>query len=202
MLAAFTAQDGGMLSGLDTSTGKLEWQDILDRWEGHEEGEIMQQAIEMLCSSRLSFRGFIQPRVRKCLDVLDAESPEAADFGFKAGDSAEQMKEKLEVAWQNASYNSRCTIQEMAKEPPMARFAVAQDFRDAVLRTGGESHSKELWRRFYNENRGNIWPEQFQKLEGDTRLRKEWEDAVGRLRGIATTLADSVTPAVARTKEK
>jgi len=189
VLSAFTAEDGGKLGRLDREDGKNEWQNLRDRWEGHEGGEIMRHAIETLCSAGLSFRGFIQPRVRQCIDVLDGDSAASKNFGFIPGDSAEDVKEKLELAWENASFNCREAIDKMAKEPSMARFAAVEDFRDAVLHTGGEDQAKAAWMLFYHDNRGDVWPEQFEKLDADTHLRKEWEKAVRSLKDAASSLS-------------
>ena len=192
LLGAFTAEDGGMLGRLDRPVGKDEWQDLLDRWEGHQDGETVRRAIQTLRSASLSFRGFIQPRVRECIDVLDSNSEAAKDFAYIPGDSADEVKNKLEAAWSNACFNCRSAIDEMATEPSMARFAAAEDFRDAVLHTGGEGHAKTVWRLFYHENRGDVWPKQFQQLEADTRIRKEWDNAVRLLTDATGSLSVAV----------
>ena len=192
LLGAFTAEDGGMLGRLDRPVGKDEWQDLLDRWEGHQDGETVRRAIQTLRSASLSFRGFIQPRVRECIDVLDSDSEAAKDFAYIPGDSADEVKNKLEAAWSNACFNCRSAIDEMATEPSMARFAAAEDFRDAVLHTGGEGHAKTVWRLFYHENRGDVWPKQFQQLEADTRIRKEWDNAVRLLTDATGSLSVAV----------
>ena len=192
LLNVFTQDEGGMLGRLDKPEGKDEWQDLLDRWEGHQAGDTMRRAIETLRSANLSFRGFIQPRVRQCLDVLDSDSAASKSFAYIPGDSAAEVKDKLEAAWSNACFNCKATIEDMSKEPSMARFAVVEDFRDAVLRSGGGAYAMAAWWLFYNENRGDVWPDQFKKLESDSRLRKEWDNAVNLLRDAATSLSGSI----------
>jgi energy-coupling factor transporter ATP-binding protein EcfA2 len=190
---AFSAESGGKLGCLE---GVEAWEDLLARWKGQAGEEVMCRTIETFLTAGLSFRGFIQPRVRECLDVLGdpdvLRDPEASKgFAFTPGDTPEQVKEKLELAWENACYECKLAIDKMGKEPAMARFAAASDFRDALLRTGGEK-SKDLWRLFYEENRGEIWKKQFDELESGTRLRKEWENAVRPLRDAANSLAGTV----------
>lgn len=190
-LAAFTAESCGKLGRLERPEGTDPWDDLLVRWRGHSGEEVMCSTINKLRTASLSFRGFIQPRVRDCLDVLDGDSVAAKDFAFTPGDTPEIVKEKLEAAWENACFNCKSTIEEMAREPAMARFAAAEDFRDAVLRTGGAANAMALWHLFYGENRGEIWKEQFDMLEAGTRLRKEWENAVKTLKDAALSLAAS-----------
>jgi hypothetical protein len=182
ILKAFESEKGGALKGLQCPEGSDLWQVILKRLEGLDGGEEMQKAIRQLLSSGLSFRGFIQPRVRKCLDVLDADSPAAADFEYSAGDSVDNVMEKIGMAWENACFNCKSMIEEMAKEPAMARFAVAEDFREAVLHTGGENRSREIWHQFYKQSRPEIWPKEFTQLEAETLMRKEWESMIQALR--------------------
>ena len=186
------ADEGGRLNRLHADEGESPWQTLLDRWKGHEGGDVMVHAIDLLMSAGLSFRGFIQPRVRHCIDVLDSDSTAAQPFGFVAGDIAELVREKLEMAWQRASYNCKSVIQEMASEPAMARFAAAEDFREAILHSGGEARAKQIWSLFYHEGRAELWPDEFGQLEADTRLRKEWEACVNILREASTRLAEAV----------
>lgn len=172
----------GRLANLDVSNDENSWGRLMELWEGHDGGHVMQHAINLLINAGLSFRGFIQPRVRHCLDVLDSDSPEAIPFCYVPGDTAQNVKDKLELAWQKACFNCRSEIEEMSKEPAMARFAAIEDFRDSILHTGGAEQSKAMWHLFYHENRAEIWPEQFAQLEGNTRLRREWENAVAVLK--------------------
>jgi hypothetical protein len=141
-------------------------------------------------SAGLSFRGFIQPRVRHCLDVLDSESPDAEPFCFIPGDTSKDTKDKLELAWERACFKCRGKIEDMAKEPAMARIAAAEDFRESILRTGGAYRSRESWHMFYHENRAEIWPEEFTELEANTHLRKEWENAIRALSEAAEAIGN------------
>jgi hypothetical protein len=188
ILSVLQKDDGGRLARLDIE-GNDTWQTIRNRLERHEGGEVMAHAVDMLLTAGLSFRGFIQPRVRHCLDVLDSDSPEAGPFLFSAGDTTELVRDKLEMAWQNACFNCRSIVEDMAKEPAMARFAAAEDFREAILHSGGEASAKDLWRLFYEDNRAEVWPDEFTKLEGETRLRREWDTSVDSLRRSAASLA-------------
>jgi hypothetical protein len=171
--------ENGRLSRLHTNNDP--WETLLARWDEQSQGEAVSHAIRMLRESSLSFRGFIQPRVRHCLDVLDSASPEAATFIFEAGDDEEAVIDKLEAAWEKACFDCRSDIDKMAKEPPMARFAAVEDFRGAVLHTGGGA-AKDKWELFYHHNRAEIWPDDFAQLDENTRMRQEWTDAIADLR--------------------
>jgi hypothetical protein len=185
ILSSLQREDGGKLAGLQSMSSNL-WETLVSRWEGLPESRTMIHAIELLLSASLSFRGFIQPRVRGCLDVLDSDSTEAALFVFAAGDDAATSKEKLELAWQNACFACRGAIEEMAHEPNMARFAAVEDFRGAILHSGGDA-AKQAWHLFYYHNRADIWKDDFAQLEADTRMRLEWEAAVKNLRDSAAS---------------
>jgi len=185
ILSSLQREDGGKLAGLQSMSSNL-WETLVSRWEGLPESRTMIHAIELLLSASLSFRGFIQPRVRGCLDVLDSDSTEAALFVFAAGDDAATSKEKLELAWQNACFACRGAIEEMAHEPNMARFAAVEDFRGAILHSGGDA-AKQAWHLFYYHNRADIWKDDFAQLEEGTRMRREWDAAVKNLRESAAS---------------
>lgn len=191
LLLAFKSEEGGRLIRLQGEPPENLWAILLKLWEGHQDGEIMCNAINKLLSASLSFRGFIQPQIRKCLDVLDSSSPNAAPFAATPGDSPEIVKEKLEMAWEKACYDSQQEIKKLSKIPSMAKFATVEDFVDATLRSGGAIGAEKRWNVFYGENRGEIWPDVFEKLEADTRLRKEWELAVSKLNEASSRLIES-----------
>ena len=163
---------------------------LMDRWIGLRKGDEMHHAIELFMTSGLSFRGFIQPRVRHCLDVFDSDCQEAKPFCHSPGDTSAQVKDKIELAWQKASFNCKSQIEDMAKEPAMARFAALEDFREAVINMGGEAQAKTAWRLFYTHYRADIWPKEFSQLAADTALRKEWEVAVRSLSETSKSLFD------------
>lgn len=184
ILSSLQREDGGKLVGLLSSSNP--WETLVARWEGLPESGTITHAIELLLSASLSFRGFIQPRVRSCLDVLDSDSPESSLFIFAAGDDASTSKEKLELAWKNACFACRDAIEEMAHEPNMARFAAIEDFRGAIMHSGGDA-AKRAWHLFYYHNRAEIWKDDFDQLESDTRIRREWDAAVKNLRESAAS---------------
>lgn len=183
-LGVLMSDQGGKLNALLEHEDEP-WKALAGHWGGHDGEVVMVRAIDLLVNASLSFRGFIQPRVRRRLDVLDTDdtdSQAASPYSFAVGDSSQTVKDKLEFAWGRACYRCRAKIEKMAKEPAMARFAAIEDFREAILHSGGETKAKETWHSFYNENRADVWPDEFGRLEGDTRLRKEWENAVQALK--------------------
>jgi len=206
----FERLNSGLDEGFDEVKGKLvdalmleEWgrlgliqkdeqvsslDNIKELWKGHADADLVLSAIELLEANRLSFRSFIQPRVRGSLDCLDENCPSHNHFQVRAGESPSDALDKLSAAWDVACRDARKAILELAKEPSMARFAAAEDFADAILREGGADRAKERWSNFYSENRSEIWPAQFQALEANTRLRKQWQDVCEILQNAARNL--------------
>lgn len=190
VLAVLCDDDGGNLANLESKTPS--WNNITTRWKGLPLEHSMIHAFELLLTSHLSFRGFIQPRVRECLDVLDERSKKADPFRAPEGDGsplekAGRSREKLKMAWDNAAYKARAAIEEMAFEPNMARFAALEDFRGTILHTDGEG-AREAWHLFYLHSRAEVWPTEFAQLEADTQLRKEWDEAVNELRSACANI--------------
>jgi len=183
------SESGGQLEGLLGSESDEDALTLLSQnWADYENGEAFAHAVDLLIDASLSFRGFIQPRVRECLNVLDSSSSKAASFAYAPGDTYKLVADKLECAWESACYDSEQAIREMAKEPSMARFAAIEDFREAIVRTGGAENAKQNWQLFYGEIRAEVWPTQFEQLEEDTRQRREWENAVKSLQNTAGKL--------------
>ncbi len=141
----------------------------------------MVHAIELLLNERLSFRGFIQPRVRQCLDVLNGDYAANDPYRYEGDDDAAIVLEKLELAWEQACDQIRNAIDGMAMEPSMAHFAAVEDFCDTVLRSGGTTKSRDRWYLFYRKNRSDVWPEAFTALEAESRLLEEWRIQVKEL---------------------
>jgi len=188
VLDVFESQNAGKLENVKSDAFANKWKELMDLWQGHFEQEIVTHAVELFLASGLSFRGFIQPRVRQALDVLDTSSKVAADFVFAPGDSIDEVIEKLTMAWEQATAVCREEMRRMAKEPSMARFAAVEDFVDAIVRQGGEQQAKDRWRLFYRELRSEIWKDDFAQLEADTRLRKDWDHAVASIQEAANLL--------------
>lgn len=190
VLEILLSDSGGKLASLVADDEARSWQILMDRWSGLRKGEEMRHAIELFMTSGLSFRGFIQPRVRHCLDVLDNDCPVAAPFCHSAGNTSAEMKDKIELAWQRACFNCKSEIEEMAKEPAMARFAAIEDFREAIVHTGGAAQAMTAWLSFYRQNRPDIWPKEFSQVAADTALRKDWEKTVRSLSEASKHLSD------------
>ena len=189
LLEPMKSNSGGKLEVPLSAFGGESWEGIKDLWKGHADETLIVHAIDLLLSSGLSFRGFIQPRVRTALDVLDSGSEEAQDFAHVPGDSIKIVVEKLQLAWTKALSDCKHTMSEIAVEPSMARFAAAEDFVDTIIRADGPHAAKERWNLFYRELRSEIWRNEFAILEAETKLRKDWEAQVATLTTAAAQLA-------------
>ncbi len=187
-VTAFLSPNGGRLN-LKSGSTREALTDLSKRWESHEDAEKVQHAIARLLEARLSFREFIQPRIRATLDVLDEKAEAAKAFAFTPADTTEKLREKLVLAWEDACYKCRNLLNDLAGEPSMALFATIQDFADDIIRNGGADAAQQRWFLFYSSERNTAWPDQFGQLEADTALRREWENAVTSLKTAANSLS-------------
>jgi len=181
-------QDGGKLGFI--GDGDDFWEGLVKLWDEHDEADrlIVTRLINRLRSATLSFRGLIQPRIRKCLEVLDQRSVQARDYNFRAGDSPQEVRDKLEMAWDNCLFECEKEIRVPATEVAMSLLAIAEDFVDAFLREGGADAAKERWKGFFYWHRNEVWPDHFENLEAESSIRRQWEGAVKQLLETANLL--------------
>ncbi|MGB3507877.1 MAG: hypothetical protein WBA93_01250 [Microcoleaceae cyanobacterium] len=126
----------------------------------------------------LSYRGFIQHRIRKCLNGL---TPDKTTLKLSTSPTAEEVMTNLKTLHAEAVYECENALEDLLTEPSQAGFAIVEEFLDRVLRAEGV---KIEWRIFLNQERSNIWPDEFELLGERTRLRQEWLTA---LDAVATT---------------
>jgi hypothetical protein len=122
----------------------------------------------------LSYRGFIQHRVRQQLDRLTPD-----DVGKflkeKPVDSAKHVRFWLESMYDASVGSINMAFTEWVQEPNQVAFAIVEELIDAVIRAQG---AMQEWRDFYAEERGTIWQKQFDLISGNTALRQQWNQAV------------------------
>ena len=121
--------------------------------------------LELLDSFRLNYRSFAQHRIRKALSCLD---PMDKDF----------MPNILQDVYEQAIYELRKKFDGtngIYPEPNSAAFAIAEEFKDIMIRSGTEEQLMNEWRRFYWPIRGDIWPNEY----GNSQKRR---DAYARMR--------------------
>lgn len=185
---ALMSDDGGRLGNLECPEGMSKLQNLKEYWQAYKGGDVVVRAIDVLMQNSLSFRGFIQPRIRQCLDALDPDSLEAENYKCAGGDTPEIAAERLSEAWKGVGYRIRQPIEALIKEPSMAMFASVEDFADSLLRAGGVEQAKQRWKVFFGQNFGEIWKSEFEALEVSLRMRKRWDAAVQQI----VTLSDKL----------
>ncbi len=130
---------------------------------------------EILADFELSYRGFIQHRIRRHLDILTPN--EAASLKLSQSPNASQVLECLHTAHSEAIYRCENALEDLLNEPSQAAFAIVEEFIDRVLRAAGV---EDEWRIFLDRTRSQIWSE-FQDLDRLRTIQKEWLESVDRL---------------------
>lgn len=132
----------------------------------------LKQACTVLAAFQLSYRGFIQYRVRKCLDKL---IPDVAYLPISSNPSAGEVHAYLRVLHKETLFHLEQELHSGLSDPSAAMFAIVDEFVDQILRSEG---AEDEWERFYNEMRAEIWTEDFQKLGERSFVRQQWATAI------------------------
>ncbi len=170
---------------------------------GYENAEYLQQvasnipkdcpelklAFEQLSSFELLYRGFVQHRIRKHLDVL---TPDLTSYrygseprGWKKFQprkemliGAEEVTRNLTDAYHEALNCCDKELKALLDEPSLAAFAIAEEFVDRILLA--ENIRNEFW-NFLWQYRKDIWPETFSQNEQLRGVALTWKNAVNAL---------------------
>jgi hypothetical protein len=195
ILEVFRSESGGCLSFLDGLCERDAWMLFLEKWERSSirDRHSVISAMRLMISEGLSFKNWIQPRVRECLDPLDLATIDGAVI--EAGATIEVVNEILTLAWEKAWYEINQRMRgatgrgdmDFSVEPSMARFALVQDFVDLAMNAGGTSASSNRWELFYDEYRSEIWPTHFRNLEDQTQFIRELNEHFRSLSSIIPT---------------
>ncbi|MDR3182000.1 MAG: hypothetical protein LBT89_03620, partial [Planctomycetaceae bacterium] len=146
-------------------------------------------ALRKFDEATLSFRGFLLPRILPSFEVLDTNSEKHAPYNPKIASSISEIIESVDSASQAGIHEACEAIRGFAKEPSMSLFATIEDMRDAVTKTGDAVAARGIWSNLYAEHRSEVWSDVFQKKEADLKFRKEWDDAVEKLKTAVNTAA-------------
>jgi hypothetical protein len=146
-------------------------------------------AFEQLSSFELLYRGFIQHRLRKHLDVLTPDitshrydpdkwiweltPPRKVKLTGKA-----QVERNLRNAYQEALDGCERELKALLDEPSSAAFAIAEEFVDRILLA--ENVRDEFW-SFLWQYRKDIWPETFSQNEELRGVALSWKYTVKAL---------------------
>ncbi|SDL94194.1 hypothetical protein [Nonomuraea jiangxiensis] len=174
----------GLLAPLSAQAGKDFLLAVADRVHPsvRPEGESeLKFAILILTEFDLSYRGFIQHRIRPCLDGVHGDTP-TMPFPKDASRVDEKtMREMLEITYEEALDRCDAALNDLLAEPSGAVFAIVEEFRDRVLRSEGV---KDEWRAFYQDIRAQVWADQFEALAEQTVHLRTWNEAVRKVSSL------------------
>ena len=110
----------------------------------------------------MNYRSFIQHRLRSSLNRLDPLDKASKEYVVPSSDIGETVT-LLEALYYETINDIYRTFADIYSEPNKAAFAVAEEFKDIVIRSNKlDSRSlQNQWRRFYRSIRGRVWPEEY-----------------------------------------
>lgn len=142
--------------------------------------------LELLDSFRLNYRSFAQHRIREALNCLDP-----MDKDFSSNDMPKNVADMLDMLqdiYEQAIYELRKKFDGtngIYPEPNSAAFAIAEEFKDIMIRSGSEEQLMNEWRRFYWPIRGDIWPDEYgssqKRRDASARMREPLQDILNVL---------------------
>ena len=135
-------------------------------------------ALQIVTGFELSYRGFVQHRIRPCLDGMHADQPTIPFPQDGTRPDERTVREMLEVTYREALYGCESALQDLLAEPNRAVFAIVEEFRDRVLRSHGV---QDEWRAIYEDIRAEIWADKFAALAEKAVHLRTWNDAVQAL---------------------
>jgi energy-coupling factor transporter ATP-binding protein EcfA2 len=134
---------------------------------------------QMLSEFLLSYRGFIQHRIRQHLDVLTPNEPACIVLPNVA--TAEQIQQSLKAAHTEAIYKCQEPLESLLSEPNQAAFAIIEEFFDRIFRA---TDAKKEWRLFLRRIRLQVWDE-FQQLNEQVQTQQEWLNSVEKVKVLS-----------------
>lgn len=158
----------GQLAGLSQDDGTAFLQEIAHQIP--DELKNLKTAFETLSSVELSYRGFLQYRMRRHLDRLTPDGSE-----ITVSPKATSVREALEVSHEGVLYDLEEAFDDWLCEPNLVAHAIVEEFVDSVLRSDS---AYDEWRNFYIEMRAQVWQAEFDEIGERSRLRQRWEGLV------------------------
>ncbi len=148
---------------------------------------------QTLATFDLQYRGLVQHRIRKYLDVLD---PDRTPFKLRGNfidlafdlrskrlvdtrkPDAEGILKNLKLAQAEAVNNCEKELKTLLQEPSQAGFAIVEEFVDRVLRAEGV---KAEWQIFLQEVAADVWSNEFDLTIRVAQLRGDWLKVVDQV---------------------
>ena len=142
------------------------------------------RGLELLDGWRMDYRSFIQHRMRDALNNLDPLAEDSQMFGQPKSAKIEDFTMLFNALYRETIEKLRGNFEDIYPEPNKASFAIAEEFKDIMIRAkgfGGIS-LRNQWRALYRPIRGDIWPEEY----GATQIKR---NVATRLRGPLEVLS-------------
>jgi hypothetical protein len=149
---------------------------------------------QTLATFELQYRGLVQHRIRRHLDVL---TPNRTTYkleesfiggvwrGIKGESSTSSPAEKIALnlskAQSEAVNNYEKELKSLLKEPSQAAFAIVEEFADRVLLAEGV---RTEWQIFLQEVASDVWIDEFSKEKERSRLRRDWVQTIEEIEHI------------------
>lgn len=149
--------------------------------------ECLRLGFSTLATFELQYRGLIQHRIRKHLDVL---TPDRTKYKFNDlfsnffgqpntnVEKAKKIHHNLRQAQIEAVDNCERELNSLLIEPNQAGFAIVEEFIDRVLRAEG---IREEWEIFLQEFAHKVWHEEFESISANERLKQEWIETLAKV---------------------
>lgn len=137
-------------------------------------------ALQILIDFDLSYRGFIQHRIRPSLDNVYGDTPMIPFPQDGPLPDENSVREMLEATYKKALSGCESALEDLLAEPNRAIFAIVEEFRDRVLRS---RDIQDEWRAIYEDIRAEIWAGQFAALAENAVHLRTWNEAISHLTG-------------------
>ena len=163
--------------------------------------KIIREAFRELKDFELNYRGFIQYRIRRHLDLLDADragevipnldSPKVKEVYRKMKGLPDDEKlnrnaigldivrSDLLVRHAKTVYRLEAALEALLQEPNEVVFGIIEDFKDQAIRY---KNSERQWKKFYRRYAATIWPEKISDEIKILECKNRWTTAVERVK--------------------
>lgn len=172
--AVLAAPDAGGLARLSPESGVGLLKRIFELLADDADLAQLHRAFEVLLDFELSYRGFIQYRVREHLDCL---TPDLTRTRVDSDDTPADVLGYLQNMYEEAIYNVEAAFKKWLADPNKANFAIVEEFIDQILRAEG---APQAWRNFYRTVRAEVWPNEFKLWSARSQLQKQWQNYLGQ----------------------
>lgn len=147
---------------------------------------------ETLATADLQYRGLVQQKIRKHLDVLTPDKTSyklnslwdllykdlTASRKIEPEEGYSKIANNLAKAQSEAVNNCQKELKNLLREPSQAGFAIVEEFTDRVLRAKGV---RLEWQKFLIKFASEIWSNEFTAAKERAELTREWIQIIGEI---------------------